>query len=105
MGYGLSKRKEKINIYDAEGASVDKFQYEIRPRDSVFTLNLLLPELNNADIENWEALVGGGSPGRPNTYYLESRIQATQEIWMRVGLAAGTLLVLLFMLALKRRRI
>ncbi len=105
MGYGLSKRKEKINIYDAEGASVDKFQYEIRPRDSVFTLNLLLPELDNADIENWEALVGGGSPGRPNAYYLESRIQATQEIWMRVGLAAGTLLVLLFMLALKRRRI
>lgn len=104
MGYGLSKRREKINLYDAEGASVDKFQYEIRPRDSVFTLNLLLPNLDNADIENWEALVGNGSPGRPNAYYLESRIQATQELWVRLGAAAGIMLVLIFMLIRKKRQ-
>lgn len=104
LGYGLSKRREKINLYDAEGASVDKFQYDIRPRDSIFTLNLLLPNLDNADIENWEALVGNGSPGRPNAYYLESRIQATQELWVRLGAAAGIILVLLFMLMRKKRQ-
>ena len=104
LGYGLSKRKEKINLYDEEGASVDKFQYDIRPRDSLFTLNLLLPNLDNANIENWEALVGNGSPGRPNAYYLESRIEVTQAIWVRVGAAAGVLLVLLFMLIRKKRQ-
>jgi len=104
LGYGLSKRKEKINLYDAEGASVDKFQYDIRPRDSIFSLNLLLPNLDNANIENWEALVGNGSPGRPNAYYLESRIETTQAIWARVGAAAGVLLVLLFMLIRKKRQ-
>ena len=104
MGYGLSKRREKINLYDADGASVDKFQYDIRPRDSIFTLNLLLPNLDNADIENWEALVGNGSPGRPNAYYLESRIQATQELWVRLGAATGIILVLFFMLIRKKRQ-
>jgi len=83
---------------------VDKFYYDLIPRDSAFTLNLLLPNLNNGDIENWEALVGTGSPNRPNKYYLESRIQAQQEVWMRVGAAGGVLLLLSFMLWMKRRQ-
>ncbi len=104
LGFGLSKRKEKLSLYDNKGASVDKFYYDLIPRDSAFTLNLLLPNLNNGDIENWEALVGTGSPNRPNKYYLESRIQAQQEVWMRVGAAAGVLLLLSFMLWMKRRQ-
>lgn len=104
LGFGLSKKKEKLSLYDNKGASVDKFQYDIIPRDSAFTLNLLLPNLDNGDIENWEALMGTGSPNRPNTYYLESRIQAQQEVWMRVGAAVGVLLLLSFMLWMKRRQ-
>ena len=104
LGFGLSKRREKLNLYDSKGASVDKFEYEIKPRDSIFTLNLLLPGLDNGDIENWEALAGNGSPGRPNAYYLESRIQARQEIWMRLGAAVGIMLILAFMLWMKRKQ-
>jgi len=104
LGFGLSKRKEKLSLYDNKGASVDKFQYDLVPRDSAFTLNLLLPNLDNGDINNWEALMGTGSPNRPNTYYLESRIQAQQEIWMRVGAAIGVVLLLSFMLWMKRRQ-
>ncbi len=104
LGFGLSKRKEKLSLYDNKGASVDKFQYDLVPRDSAFTLNLLLPNLDNGDIDNWEALMGTGSPNRPNTYYLESRIQAQQEVWMRLGAALGVVLLLSFMLWMKRRQ-
>jgi len=104
LGFGLSKRKEKLSLYDNRGASVDKFQYDLVPRDSAFTLNLLLPNLDNGDIDNWEALMGTGSPNRPNTYYLESRIQAQQEVWLRVGAAFGVVILLSFMLWMKRRQ-
>lgn len=104
LGFGLSKRKEHLSLYDNQGASVDKFNYELVPRDSAFTLNLLLPHLNNGDIDNWEALPGTGSPNRPNKYYLESRIQAQQEVWLRVGAAVGVLVILSFMLWMKRRQ-
>lgn len=104
FSFGLSKRKEKLRLYDDKGASVDKFQYDLIPRDSAFTLNLLLPSLDNGNIENWEALMGNGSPNRPNAYYLESKIQAQQEIWMRVGAATGVLLLLSFLLWIKRRK-
>ena len=103
LGFGLSKRKEKLSLYDNKAASVDKFQYDLVPRDSIFTLNLLLPNLNNGDIENWEALMGLGSPNRPNKYYLESSIQARQEVWLRVGAALGVILLLSFMLWVKRK--
>jgi hypothetical protein len=104
MGFGLSKRKESLSLYDNKGASVDKFKYAIIPRDSAFTLNLLLPSLDNGNLDNWEALMGTGSPNRPNAYYLESIIQAEQEVWMRVGAAVGVILLLSFMLWMKRKQ-
>ena len=104
LGFGLSKRKERLSLYDDQGASVDRLFYEITPRDSAYTLNLLLPGLDNGDLENWEAIEGYGSPSRPNPYYLESRIQAQQEVWMRVGLSLAVALLLGLLLYMKRRQ-
>ena len=87
------------------GATVDSFSYEIPPLDSTFSLSLLLPSLDNSDPENWEVKLGSGSPNLPNPYYVESRIKGIQESWMQVGLAAGTLLLCIMLLYLRRKKI
>ena len=74
------------------------------PVDSTFTLSLMLPYLDNSDIENWEVQFGTGSPSSANPYYLESRIKAEQEIWVRVGTGMGLLLFCLLLLKIKGRR-
>ena len=63
-----------------------------------------MPYLENSDLENWELNFGKGSPGSANPYYLESKIQAQQEVWMRVGVGVGMLLCMLLALTIKWRR-
>ena len=104
MGFGLSKRKETLGLFSPHGASVDSMSYELQPMDTVFTLGLLLPQLDNSDIDNWEFIKGQGSPNRANPYFLESSIKAKQELWTRVGVGVGILLVCLLLLLMQRRR-
>ena len=105
LGFGLNKRSETIRLFSRMGATVDSFSYEIPPFDSTFSLSLLLPSLDNSDPENWEVKLGPGSPNLPNPYYVESRIKGIQESWMQVGLAAGTLLLCIVLLYLRRKKI
>lgn len=103
MGFGLNKRLEKIILYSDEGALIDSVSYSIPPIDSLFTLNLLLPNLENSDMENWEMRMGPGSPNAPNPYYVESRIRSIQEQWMQVGLATGVIMVCMILLFFRNR--
>ena len=50
LGFGLNKRTEIIRIFSPEGAAVDSLGYNLEPQDSVFTINLLLPWLDNGDL-------------------------------------------------------
>ena len=104
MNFGLHKRKERLGLYTHEGASVDSIYYEIEPMDSTYTLNLLLPHLENSDQENWEIMETAGTPAAPNPYYVESRIKAEQELWLRIGVSIGMLLCCSLLLYMKRRR-
>ena len=90
--FGLHKRREHLGLYTPDGAAVDSVSYELPPLDSAFTLSLLLPWLDNGDLENWEIKKGNGTPESANPYYLESRIRSEQELWLRVGLGMGFLL-------------
>ncbi|MEL6922878.1 MAG: CotH kinase family protein [Bacteroidota bacterium] len=104
FGFGLNKRREVLSLYTNTGAAVDSTAYEIEPTDSLFTLGLLLPSLDNSDEENWEQNFGPGTPSRANPYYLESRIKAKQERAMMIGGVAGMLLVFIFLLMTKGRK-
>ena len=104
LNFGLSKRKEKLSLYTNDGASVDSFAYDIPPQDSLFTLNLLLPHLDNGDIENWEILSGIGSPDAENPYYLQSKIKAEQELWTRIGVGIGIILCCILILDMRNRQ-
>ncbi len=107
FGFGLGKRREKIGLFDGHGASIDSVAYEVPPTDSVFTIGLLLPFLDNGDFDNWEINPGKGTPNRPNPYYLESSIKAEQELWIRIGVGIGVFIcgVLLLMMRQKRKRL
>ena len=102
--FGLNKRLESLGLFSNDGAFIDSVAYDLAPVDSTFTLSLMLPYLDNSDIENWEVQFGNGSPSSANPYYLESRIKAEQEIWVRVGTGIGLLLFCLLLLKIKGRR-
>jgi len=103
--FGLNKRFESLGLYSNDGAFIDSISYDLVPVDSIFTLSLMLPYLDNSDIENWEMQYGKGSPSSANPYYLESRIKAEQEIWIRVGTGIGLLACCLLLLKIKRRKV
>ena len=103
MDFGLNKRKERLGLFSAEGALVDSMGYELSPMDSVFTLNLLLPNLDNGDPDNWDVQMGWGTPNSANIYYVQSTLQARQQIWVEMGAAAGIILLCIFLLLWRHR--
>lgn len=98
LGFGLSKRRERMGLFSSEGALVDSMGYDLAPMDSLFTLNLLLPSLDNGDPENWEVQPGAGTPNSANIYYVESTLRARQQIWIEMGGAAAVILLCVFLL-------
>ncbi len=102
MGFGLSKFRENIQLFSDKGETVDSIGYNLEPRDSAFTLNLLLPKLDNSDIENWNIKTGYGTPNSANPYYLESSVRVEQEQWIRLGSFIGIALVLMFLIVMKK---
>jgi hypothetical protein len=102
MDFGLNKRYEKLGLFAEQAAAVDSVSYDLYPRDSAFTLNLLLPHLDNSDPENWEIVLGEGSPNAPNAYYVQSSIRIMQAQWMRIGVAGGVFLLSLILLMLRK---
>ncbi|GJM35521.1 MAG: hypothetical protein DHS20C18_45220 [Saprospiraceae bacterium] len=105
LSFGLNKRTESLGLFSRLGAAVDSVYYNLEPRDSVFTLSLLLPTLNNGDPENWEIRAGFGSPNVANPYYVESSIRHIQEQWIQIGVAAGVVILCIILLVLRARRI
>lgn len=102
MNFGLNKRKEVIRLFSNSGEAIDSIGYDVIPVDSAFTFNLLLPELDNGNMENWSVVSGYGTPNAANPYYLESRIRIKQERWVRLGSFVGVLLVLMLLIIIKK---
>ena len=103
LSFGLNKRREIVQLFSPDASAVDSVGYVLEPEDSVFTLNLLLPRLDNGDPENWELTPGTGSPGTANEYYLTSSIQNRQSQFMQIGGAMGILFLGLVLLRLRRK--
>ena len=105
LGFGLNKHHETLKLFAPQGAAVDSVAYRLEPTDSIFTLNLLLPWLENGDSENWEVLKGWGSPNAANAYYVQSTIQARREQWMQMGVAAAVAIICIVLLIFRRRKL
>lgn len=104
LSFGLHKRKDQLGLYKPDYAAIDYMHYDVPPSDSVFTLSLMMPHLDNADMENWELTFGKGTPGSANTYYLSAVVQNRQQLWLRIGGAIALLLIAGFLLWMKQQR-
>jgi len=100
-GFGINKHQERLELFAADGAMIDSVGYRIPPTDSIFSLDLLLPRLDNGDAENWRQLVGEGSPNAPNPYYVASNIRQRQTLWMQIGLAFAVILLCVLLLVFR----
>lgn len=105
LNFGLNKRTEMIQLFSPETAAVDSLSYELEPMDTFFSYDLLLPELDNGHNGNWEIVMGNGTPGAANQYYLTSRIQAKRDLWMQVGVALGVIFLCLILLRLRAQKV
>ena len=103
LGFGLSKRSEVLALYDPEGAWIDSLSYDIPPQDTLFTLNLLLPHLDNGDFTNWEMKNGAGTPTSANPYYVESTLQAQRDSWLQMGIAFAVILLCIVLLIFRNQ--
>ncbi|MEM9885708.1 MAG: CotH kinase family protein [Bacteroidota bacterium] len=104
LNFGINKHKERLQLFTPEGAMVDSLSYELLPTDSVYTLSLLLPRLDNGDLENWNLRKGIGTPNAGNPYYIESKVRREQELWLQVGMALSTILVCILLLIVRHRQ-
>jgi hypothetical protein len=103
MSFGISKHREKLGLYASPNAAVDSVSYALPPTDSVFTLNLLLPSLDNSDLDNWEVRWGPGTPNAANPYYVQSTLLHAQMTWMQMGLAIAVIILCVMLLILRHR--
>ncbi len=98
MTFGLHKREDQAFLFSADGALVNGVHYQAPPTDSVITLSLLMPHLNNKNPQNWEITMDEGTPGAANPFYVQSRISAMQKDWLEIGIAAGVFMICLLLL-------
>ncbi|MCB0663861.1 MAG: hypothetical protein KDC24_14030, partial [Saprospiraceae bacterium] len=101
--FGLDKRNEEILLFDPHGAFVDSVSYNLAPRDSIFTLSLVLPELDNSRSGNWEIRNGWGTPNTGNPYFMTSVVQYKQKLWMEIGGLLAVLMLGLLSLYLRTK--
>jgi hypothetical protein len=93
--FGLNKNAERLALYAADGSAVDSIAYFIDPPEGRFTLDLLMPDLDNSDPKNWAIHLGPGSAGGPNPLYWSKVISEEKDRSLRIGLAIGLLLLAL----------
>ena len=104
LGFGLDKTEEKLLLFAADGGSIDSAFYQVSPLDEVYSVDLLLPKLDNGNPENWRQRIGNGSPAAANPFYLASLVAEKKDLWMRVGLSVALLLIGGFAVLRQRQR-
>ncbi|MCS6929223.1 MAG: CotH kinase family protein [Saprospiraceae bacterium] len=100
--FGLNKQAERLLLYTADGRAVDSVSFAIEAPEGEFTLDLLMPSLDNAKFEHWGILPGPGSPGAANPLFHAHIVTRQKEFAVRIGLAVGVLLLLVGALLLRR---
>jgi hypothetical protein len=102
FNFGLNKRKEQLAVYGSEGALIDEFKYSIPAFDTLFTLSLLDPSLNNLRQSNWELVYDSGSPNQANNSVVLSKIQGKRNFWIRFGAFFAVIIIAVCLLILRK---
>jgi hypothetical protein len=104
LNFGLDKVEEKLLLFAADGGSIDSAFYRVVPLDEFCSIDLLLPNLDNGDSDNWRQRLGIGSPNEANPYFLATIAAEKKELWLRVGIAAALILLGAISIGWRRRK-
>ncbi|MBK6932523.1 MAG: CotH kinase family protein [Saprospirales bacterium] len=102
--FGLDKNADRLALYASDGGAVDSIAYHLDPPEGAFTLDLLMPGLDNADAASWAVHAGPGSPGAPNPLYWSKVLAEKKDRSLRLGLAIGLLILALGVVYLRNRK-
>lgn len=91
--FGMDKNHERLSLVAADGAAVDSVAYHIDPPDGPYSIDLLMPTLDNDNAANWAVHGGPGSPGVPNPMYWSKVVEEKKDRSLRYGLAIGLLII------------
>lgn len=75
INFGLSSSGDEIRLYNYDGAIIDAVDYlpyspwPVEANGTGATLELIHPNLDNGQAENWVAIKNGGTPGAKNSNY------------------------------------
>lgn len=87
--FGLSKTKETIQLYSSDHSLVDESYYQLTQGDSLSCMALLLPQLDNSNIDNWVITAGKGSPGKMNPFLVRSMTVPEDNFWLKFAALFG----------------
>jgi len=91
--FGLDKNAERLLLSAADEGAIDSIAYRIDTPDGAFTIDLLTPDLDNADARSWAVHIGPGSAGMPNPLYWSKILSEKKDRSLRLGLAIGLFVI------------
>jgi hypothetical protein len=95
LSFGLDKAMESLVVTTPEGDIIDSISYRVEPALGDYTIDLLLPSLDNAKPNHWAVHLGMGSPALDNPMLLSKITGAQKDTWLRIGLAIGLLMLII----------
>jgi CotH kinase protein/Chitobiase/beta-hexosaminidase C-terminal domain/Lamin Tail Domain len=93
LTFGLDKAVESIMLTTPEGDMIDSMSYRVEPAAGDYTIDLLLPSLDNAQPRHWAVHLGMGSPALDNPMLFSQITGAQKDLWLRIGLGIGMLML------------
>ncbi len=93
MSFGLDKALETLMLTSPEGDLIDSVSYSVEPQKTDYTIDLLLPSLDNSKPNHWSVHLGPGSPGLDNPMFFAQMTGSQKEFWLRIGLGIGLVIL------------
>jgi CotH kinase protein/Chitobiase/beta-hexosaminidase C-terminal domain/Lamin Tail Domain len=95
LNFGLDKAVESLVLTTPAGDLIDTISYRLEPPATDYTVDLLLPTLNNEKPNHWGVNLGLGSPALDNPLLFAQLTGSQKDLWVRIGLGIGILMLAL----------
>jgi hypothetical protein len=89
MEYNLGNGGDIVRLFDNNDLLIDFVQYDALPpwptaaAGNGATLELINPDVDNSQVENWKASINYGTPGQINSVYTVTALNDNEEIQQR----------------------
>ena len=103
LSFGLDKSVEEILLATADGDIINSLSYRVEPAQGDYTIDLLLPTLDNGNPSHWGVHIGAGSPGQDNPLLFSQLTGSQKDWWTRVALGISLMFLVTIAVWWKRK--